>query len=70
MSCINTMEEGNVNILNLNKKLVGIILVLIVSMLKMNVFMTLLGQLYDWLNVKYKKSSEKKFFKLLPFSIF
>jgi hypothetical protein len=41
------MEEGNVNILNLNKKLVGIILVLIVSMLKMNVFMTLLGQLYD-----------------------
>jgi hypothetical protein len=41
------MEEGNVNMLNLNKRLMNITLVLIVSMLKINVFMALLGQIYD-----------------------
>jgi len=41
------MEEGNVNMLNLNRRLVSIILVLIVSMLKINVFMAVLSQIYD-----------------------
>jgi len=41
------MEEGNVKMLNLNRRLVNIILVLIVNMLKINVFMALLGQFYD-----------------------
>jgi hypothetical protein len=58
--CINAMEEGNVNMLNLNKRLMNITLVLIVSMLKINVFMALLGQIYDWPSVEYKENSKKK----------
>lgn len=41
------MEEVNVNMLNLNKRLVSIILVLIINMLKINIFMALLAQIYD-----------------------
>jgi hypothetical protein len=45
-------QEGNVNMLNLNRRLVSIILVLIVSMLKINVFMAVLSQIYDWPSVE------------------
>jgi Sec-independent protein secretion pathway component TatC len=53
------MEEGNVNMLNLNRRLVSIILVLMVSMLKINLFMAPLGQIYDRPSVEYKMSSKK-----------
>jgi ABC-type lipoprotein release transport system permease subunit len=39
------MEEGSVNVLNMDRRLVGTILVLIVNMQKMNIFTVLLGQI-------------------------
>ncbi len=42
---INTMEEGSVSVLNMDRRLVGTILVLTVNMQKMNIFMVLLGQI-------------------------
>jgi hypothetical protein len=40
------MEEGNVNMLNLNRRLVNIILVMIIRMLKINIFMEQIVKIY------------------------
>jgi hypothetical protein len=64
------MEEGNVNMLNLNKRLMNITLVLIVSMLKINVFMALSAKFMIDQVLNTKRIQKKKIFNLLPLSIF